>query len=250
MSNFKFEIDASSIASIGGEINQVMQETVDLAVKSLAASCYGKVVELAQENLHSSLNKYLDALSFKEAGKGIWIISLDKSAMWIEEGKSAGEMIDDLLKNGAKMSKSGHRYKVIPFSHFDIPQNMTPKAMGFRDILKAELKARGIPFKKLETDSFGKPKLGLLHSLDIDSPRPSAAADYPVFSGLNIAQNKGADGNIRRTATTFRVVSDSQKGSGKWLHPGVEAKHFFDKAFEEARNSWENEILPDLLGSK
>lgn len=240
------KLDSSSFEGLTDQIKEIVQSKVNAAAEALAVQCYGKITEMASEQLHSTKNKYIENLTMEKVSEGHWKVSLAKPALFIEEGMEAHSMIEDLLKNGAKVSKSGNRYRAIPFNHSALPQNQTQKQKDITSLLKSSMKSQGIPWSKIEKDASGSAKLGKLHSFDVESPRPSAAASHPALEGVNIYQTKTASGNVRRDAMTFRMVSDSQKGQ-KWNHPGLAPKKFFEKAFEEAKTTWENEILPNIL---
>lgn len=138
------------------------------------------------------------------------------------------------------------RYKVIPFDHGKSPSMNTPKAQEIVDQIKRELRAVNVPFKKIEYNADGSPRLGKLHTFNFPSERPSRAASHPALSGLSIYQRKLQSGKVKRDIMTFRVVSSKHAGS-KWMHPGLEAQNLMDEAFEWAMKTWDNEILPAIM---
>jgi hypothetical protein len=174
-------------------------------------------------------------------------VTLDEPAMFLEEGKAAGSMVDDLLRNNAKVSKDGNRYKVIPFEHSKPQSQQTKFSQDLTSQIKRQLKAQNIPFKKLEYNADGSPRIGKLHTMDLPSAHPTEKASHPALHGLTIYQTKTASGNVRRDIMTFRVVSDKSKRENKFVHPGITAKKFMDKAFEEMQEIWERDILPEIL---
>lgn len=247
MSNLKFSINAEEMASLFGDLKKEVEAALTDGVQRLASMTHAKTLEHAQSELTSTRKKYTDALSFEEIEKGVWVVSLDESALFIEEGRKSGSMVDDLLRNNAKVSKDGNRYKAIPFEHSKPPSQQTPKAKEITDQIKRELRSVGVPFKKIEYNPDGSPRIGKLHKFDFPSNKPSAMASHPALSGLTIYQHKTSGGNIRRDIMTFRMVSDKSKAEGKWHHPGLEARKFMDKAFASALQEWESEILPEIL---
>ncbi len=135
---------------------------------------------------------------------------------------------------------------MIPFSHSKAPSDLTEKHKELVAQIKSELKKRKLTYKKLEVDANGSPRIGTLHRFNIASDKPSANASHPALHGVTIIQNKGSDGNVRRQVMTFRVISDNPTTKNKWQHPGLEARHFFEKAFAEAEAEWPA-VLDEIL---
>lgn len=247
MSNLRFFVNAEAIAEVFGEIKAEVQEAVNQGVKQVASMTHAKTQELASAKLQSTRQTYLDNLKFEEVENGIWVVSLDKPALWIEEGRKAGDMTRDLLRNNAKTAKDGSKYKVIPFDHGKAPSQTPASALMFVNQVKAELESREIPYKKIEYNSDGSPRLGRLHTIkDINSVKPSKRASYGALDSLTIYQRKLPSGMVRRDIMTFRVVSSKHRGS-KWIHPGFEPKKFMDEALEWAEKIFNDEIMPSIL---
>lgn len=247
MSNLRFFVDAEAIAKEFGDLKKEVESAITEGVKNVASMTHAKTQELASNNLHSLRELYLENLQFEEIENGIWVVSLDKPALFIEEGRKAGDMTEDLLRKNAKISKDGSRYKAIPFDHAKKPSQTPASANMFVSQVKSELKARKIPYKKIEYNSDGSPRLGKIHSIkDIQSLAPSERASHGALSGLTIYQRKLPSGKIKRDIMTFRVVSSKMKGS-KWVHPGMEGKKFMDQALEWAEKIFNDEIMPSIL---
>jgi hypothetical protein len=243
----KFEIDIEALASQFKEEAEKVQEALYEGVKALSAMTYARVVELANEKLHSTRQDYINALDYKEISKGVWIVSLSEKMLWLEEGKDPGSMIDDLLKKNPKIAKDGTKYKVVPFEHSKAPDRMSKHHQSLVNDLRKELKSRNIPFKKIEKNPDGSPRIGKLHTLNIPSPLPTPRASYETFHGLTIYQHRTPSGSIRRDIMTFRVASEKHKQQGKWYYPGLEAYKLMDKAFEASVQEFETSILPSIL---
>jgi hypothetical protein len=243
----KFEIDIEQLASQFKEEAEKVQQALYEGVKALSSMVYARTVELANEKLHSTRQDYIDALDYKEIATGVWIVSLDKKMLWLEEGKDPGTMIDDLLKKNPKIAKDGTKYKVVPFEHSKTPDRMSKQHLSLVNDLKKELKSRNIPFKKIEKNADGSPRIGKLHTLNIPSPLPTPRASHPIFHGLTIYQHRTSSGSIRRDIMTFRVASEKHKQQGKWFYPGLEAYKLMDKAFEISVKEFEDSILPSIL---
>lgn len=249
MSNgfFRVMVDSKALAESFGELKQEVEKAVTDGVRAASVMAYAHANEIARERLHSRLNTFLDALSYKQVADGVWSIELDEKATWIDDGMNPRDMKPDLLRKNYKVNKKGEKYKVIPFSHSKNPQDQTKKEKGLVDQLRKELESRKIPFKEVELNPDGSPRLGKLHTLNIDSNKPTQRSTSPALQGVNIYQRKGANGEVRRDIVTFRVVSEGQKD--KWFHPGLKPVNIFDDTYSWVLNTFESKILPDVLAS-
>jgi len=246
--SLKININAAQIAAQFKELAIEVEQDLKKGVANLAAVTHAKVTEMASQELHSSKKNLTDNLGFEEVTEGVWVVSIDEKAFWIEEGIEANkDMKPDLLKDGAKTSKSGHKYKVIPFEHSKGPSQLTPYAQNLVARIKFNLKKEGIPFKKIEKNVDGSPRVGKLHSIDMGGELPSPRATTPVLNGVTIYQSLTKTGNVRRDIFTFRTVTEGPGSNGKWIHPGLEAKKFLDRAADWALKEWEQNILPAIL---
>lgn len=247
MSDLYFQIDKSHFEDVLEQFRKEMQKDLNEAVGKLAEMTEIKILELAENGLHTTFDVYKANLTSRQASAGVYVITLDQKAMWIEEGLPPDfDMKEGLLKN-AKVSKDGHRYAVVPFKHNKNPSQNTPKAQDLVDQVKSVLRQESIPFRKIEKNPNGSPRLGLLHKIDIDSKKPTARASTPALQGVRIYQTQDAKGKVSKGIYTFRTVSDGPAGKDKFIHPGLDAKLFMDKAFEWAMNIWKNELEPELL---
>jgi hypothetical protein len=245
--DLKLSINVDELAQqLQVEVGDI-EERVKTAIAGLAAQTHAKVIELVNQNLHSTKGLYIDNLDWHKIEDGVFVVVLKEPAMFIEEGLSPHSMCDDLLKKNPKISKSGDRYKSIPFGH-DKSESQVPSALrSLEQTLKTELKKRKIPFKKIEKNADGSPKLGKLHELNIDSDQKGPTG-IPYLQGVNIYQSQSKEtGKVSRSIMTFRTVSDKHKALGRWFHPGLDPKHFFEQAFAWSQQVWENEILPEIL---
>lgn len=246
--DFKLEIDASAIAKEFGNIKEKVEKTINLAVGGLAASTHAKAMQLATEQLTVTSSIYKDALSFNKISSNIWVVSLDlKKAGWIEEQRKSGFM-DELLKGkSARTSKSGKKYAIVPFKHNKNPTEQMPVAQSLANDIKDFLKSKKIPWKKLEFNEDGSPKMGLIHRFDILNEKPSEKAKFPALKGLSIYQRKGDDGKVKKEIMTFRVITEDHKAEGLWHHPGRKGVKIIDQCWTWASQSWDSEILPSIL---
>jgi hypothetical protein len=235
------------------------------AVADLAAQTHAHIVEQAHLKLHSTRQKYVDALSYEQVSAGAWTVTLNNSAMWIEEGMPRHEMIDDLLKNGAQVSKkTGARYRVIPLPIKGKTQ--TPASgQAIREAAMKALRAAKINMSAIEKEVDGRVKLGMLHKLDVTGDPLKTAegagqghgpighvrqgmTGMPFLKGMRVMQRQvnSAPPVIQRTAMTFRVVSSLMKGTGRWVHPGIKAVNLMDEAKAWADKEFETRIKPEI----
>ncbi len=252
MSELKVNIDISSLSQYLENFAKEVVKDVEKGIKALAIDAHTHIKEQAQNNLKSFRDQYLESLSPPEQiGDFVWVITLNSDAEWIEEGRTQPyDMKPGLLKEG-KTSKDGHRYRVVPMNQAKTSSEMSSGNRGYEEGMvakvKSELKKKGIPYKKLEVDPrTGSPRIGKLHSLDIESYTPGKG-NTPQLHGINIYQTRQKDGSVKRSITTFRTVTDKENQKDKWIHPSVEAKNFFQEAKGWAEKEFETKILPSLV---
>ncbi len=244
-------VSASSEEEALAQAEAHITEAIKKAANVLAIATEAKVRELASEELKTTRQTYLDALSLEEVADGIWVVNLDKDAVWIEEGTPERSGYDFLLNGpNAKVGKDGHKYNIIPFEHSKPRGQNTPKAQAIVDGLKRELKKQNIPFKKIEVDGNGSPLIGRIHKLNLFSEKPSANAKHPALHGVTIYQRKSATGKVQRDIMTFRIISSKTKGDGRWQYPEKEGKEFLDRAMDYVMQNFESifaESLEDAI---
>ena len=241
----KLQINPEDISARFGEFAKEVASDIRRAVRELATLTRAQIHLEVQSELHSTRQIYLDNLSdVTEKSPGVWVITLDEGAMFIEEGIEANkDMKPDLLK--------GKKYRVIPFKYDTKPSDTSPSTNMLVTEIKKKLRSEKIPFKSIEYNKDGSPKTGKLHDLKWGTQIPGGSripgkGNTAQLKGLSIYQSmKG--GNIRRDILTFRTVSSGPASEGKWIHPGLKAKKFMDKAFDEAMQQWETRILPEIM---
>lgn len=165
--------------------------------------------------------------------------------------------------------KDGSRYRVIPFNNSKAQTQQTPAMKSLTDTIKSELKRQKMPgLGTIEKGADGKPKLGFIREIDITNkplktgPGPGQGkgptgavrqgpTGVPLLQGVRIYQHEVLDKqgkkHVKKFAMTFRVVSTKHKGTGRWVHPGLEGRRFFDHAFDWALEQWENKIKPQII---
>lgn len=240
------EIDAEGMAEAFGDLKFEVEEALTEAVKKASVMAYGIANELAAEKLRTRLKTYQEALHYEEVSPGLWVISLDEKAMFIEEGLEPHDQRTTLLGKGAKIAKDGTKYRSIPFEHSKNPSQQTARAREISSWAKKLLKQNNIPYKKIEKDPQGNPLVGKLHTIkNSGTARPSAKAKFPALDGLNIYQTKQANGKIRRDIMTFRTITS--KPGDTWQHPGLRPEKILDITFDKIQRIFDEEILPSVL---
>lgn len=265
-----FNLDLGVIADLAREFKPSVDRAMKEAARDLAAQTHAHILEEVQEKLHSTRQKYIDALGMTQVDNDTWVITLGKEAMWIEEGITPNkDMLDGLLRSPkAKTAKDGSRYLVVPFEHKKGQTSQTSAQKSLTDTIKSEMKKRKIPYGKLETHADGRPKTGLLHSFDImkqpiktgqgvgQGHGPVGAVKQgptgiPFLQGVRVYQTKVKDKagkeSVKKSIMTFRIASSKHKGQGRWVHPGLEAKRFFDEAARWAQKEFEDRIRDQIL---
>ena len=250
MGDLRFDIDINSITESLRDVKKQVQKDLKKGVSSLAAMTHAKTMELANTELKSLSKQYKESLSFQQLEENLWVVSLDEKALWIEEGRKGGFMEELLNGKSSKTGKDGKKYAVIPFEHSKNPAEQSSKAKALTDEIRAELKKRDIPYRgKLEYNSDGSPRLGLVHRFNIDSARLKDTHKDGPLKGVAIYQRMNEKtGKVQRDVMTFRVISEKHKDEGKWIHPGRQGDKLMDKAFAWAMTEWEQKILPEILG--
>ncbi len=248
MSNLKIKIDTDAIAKQFGNYALEIKEDLMKGVANLAAATKAHVVDQAQQELTSAtFMKFEKSVGMEDVVPGIWVVSIDEKALWIEEGLEPNfDMKPGLLKNATKTSKDGYKYRAIPFDQGKSKSSSTGYEFNLRERVRTALKKENIPFKKIEKNPNGSPRIGLLHKLNLGGEIPGKG-NTPVLQGVSVYQTLTKTGNVRRDIMTFRTVSDGPKSSGKWIHPGYDAKKFLDKAQTFAEKIWEEQMLPQIL---
>ena len=252
--NLVYTIDIKSLTGALKQNTDEIKKELMAGVELLASATHAKTLELATQNLGSLQKQYKKGVSFAQVEDGMWVVSLDESIMWIEEGvANPWSMYDKIATSKkAKTTKAGHKYLTIPFEHSKAPSEQTIKAENLTDQIRAFLKQKKIPYKKIEYNNDGSPKIGLIHRFDIQSAQPTKKAKDPALKGVAIYQRMEG-GKVKRDVMTFRVVSEKNKGDGRWEYPAREGVKILDKVYDWCVNEWETKILPSIMsqyGSK
>lgn len=256
---FKITVDLGDLPEQMGAARELVTTKVSQAIQYLAAQTHARILESAQTKLRSTRKAYTQALRpLEQIEDNLWVVTLDGSARWIEDGKAAGSMVDDLLnhKSGkpARKGRDGSLYRPIPFDQAT-PQTETPLSrVALGEAVRAELKryskriGRTVGLRKIETGPDGRPLTGALHTFSVDSPR--GRSGVPILAGIKIYQRlcKARNGKMKaqRSVVSFRIVSSKHKEDGRWMYPGLTGKKFMDEAYQWALKEWQDSIMPML----
>lgn len=283
----KFTIDPKSILEACKDEQENAKKQLSKSVGDLAKATQAHILELADQELSPSLKAIFRG---KEDKKNIYLTTLDKnthvvtltgSAYWIEEGIPPNtDMKTDqwLFKSkSTKVSKSGHRYLIVPFEHSKAPSSQSGYEKNLTDRIKFELKAQNkirknnglpnIPWAGIETDKAGKPKEGMLHEFNFKGGRAKSSWSSDPLERLRVYQavekdsqgkaklTKSGRAKVSRSFMTFRTASENPKQNpdtgyspkDKFIHPGFTAKKFMDKSAEWAEQEFYNKILPEIF---
>lgn len=266
---FYVNLDMSGIMDLL-QLPKVVKQQVASAGNALTAMTKDYMTTEAQHRLKSRRKMFIDGLSTYQESADTWIINLDASVGWIEDGMEPHNMLDDLLSSPkAKTGKDGGKYLIVPFEHKKGATEMTPAQANLTQTIKAEFQKLGVPYGKIEKNNDGSPKLGVLHKIEItqlplksfDGPGqgdgPMGAAiqgptGIPYLQGIQVSQrmvkNKNGGESVRRDIMTFRVASSKHRSqSGRWDYPGVAPTHIMKDAAKWAAEQWEQKIAPQLL---
>lgn len=266
---FEVKLDVSGFEGLANDLRLRLNAEAQRAAQTLGPAAHAHMLELANDRLNSRRQIFVDALSFRQEDANTFLVVLDAKARWIDDGfPGPKDMKPDLLGSSkAKTAKDGSRYLVVPFNHGPGkgPTNSTPAQQDLTNTLKAHFKARKIPWAKVEKGPGGQPLTGLLHSFDVmGEPKKThngpgqghgAIGDVrqgptgiPFLQGVRVHQRPNKDGKVKRTITTFRVVS-SKMGNDRWIHPGLKPVRIVEDTYDWVLKEWEENMLPKILDS-
>lgn len=253
--SLKITIKADEIAKQFKEFAAEVKSDIQDSIAKLASDTEAYVIDLAQTELKSSRDTFLDNLRYDEIAPGVHVISVLDKAIWIEEGLPQNfDMKPGMLNSPkAKTSKGENgspasKYLIVPFKHTKGPSNSTPAAQDIIKRIRKNLAKEGLKTHKIEYNSDGSPRIGRLHSFSWGGNVPGRGntGDLQRVSIYQTPDPTRKSG-VRRDIFTFRTVSSNPSSANKWIHPGAEGKKFLDRAADWAMSEWENEILPQIM---
>ena len=208
-------------------------------VREMMKAIREDIINSASAGLHTSLADYKSSLSNVRMRKGggqiaAYIELNGTLANWIENGKSPFDMHATILGKRGEVSKDGHLYAVVPFTHVK-PGAGGRTPMGMQYGIPMDTKALGAKVYSYAKDIGNKPHQassmpgGLFPKIhtnarDVGKWRAEGHSHDPFADMKRMAKKTGKGTELK----TFRTISDAVPN--KWYHPGITAHNFFDKA--------------------
>lgn len=272
---FTLEHDFSDLASKLSKDIEKIRAKADYEARIIAAQVRAFIISKAMNELNSFqqqayLGKDHENVRMNKLGEGIYLIELDQKSAQIENGSPKQFMRWLIDKNPkAKTAKDGSRYAHIPFSHGGAGKkgstsNVNDPKAAFFDIVNKALKEQEIDLKKIETNTDGSPKLGVVHKVDMSSfisndknrfnfsmPRSQEMAakiglqphqGIHKLQGLVVTQRMGKDGKVIKEALTFRTISTKHEAEGRWYYPEQKPLRAFPAAYDFAKTLMDEAI--------
>ena len=271
----RITIDIDELAKQCNGMKEEIKKDFESNVQGLSRIIHANLGDLVEQNLHSTRNLYKkNILPVEDLGSNVFIISIVMTPEgddartgvgFIEEGMPVTDMKEKLLTGKKAQSRTvkatknkperTQTYSIVPYLHSKDPQDMPVSSTTARKIvseIRAKMKKEGIPWRTtIEKNADGSPRVGKvdehlkLHSFNWGGSIPGKG-NTPAMSGLSIYQTLTKTGNVRRDIMTFRTVTN-ETAKDKWIHPGIEAKHFLEEAQKHGMDVWERDILPKIF---
>ncbi len=199
-----------------------------LLQQTVLAETYEQIIVLANRNLHTSKQQYIDGLVMNTNSIDLegWLPNA------IESGVSGFDMKEYFAKSSkVKFNKKGGWYLTIPFRVY------TPGGGDYRNQMSWQIYRAVRAGRKYDAGTAGS--RGGFTDLATGRVWDSYENKTPILAGIK--QTIGANG--RSTYSTFRRVS-SNSNPNSWIHSGIMAHNFIDKAWA---NIDVDRIINDVL---
>lgn len=258
-------IDTSSLMEQFGALTpEVINTMLDNVAKGLAAAYAMKLEQQAQQDLHQTRRRYVNAIKLVDTGKLEGTIMLDyskdKLIQMLEEGADPFDMKPFFMGSPkAKIGKNGGRYLTIPFrwgtpgavGESDVFSGVMPQAVY--DVVKKApvsipvsgggMRSAGLALKDIPS-AFQAPKT---RPAIMDQKGNTAWAAYqnkaPLYQGITKNQDPTTGQNTYRS---FRRVSEKSDPDA-FINPGIKAYNLMSKALGSFDTAGE---LGNLLDSE
>jgi len=243
---FTVKLKAPDFDKIAKDLGSEIDERIDGLVSTMAQKAFDHIVDIAQEELKTLKDKYIEGLEIEQLTPTSWLISMTDKSGWIETGHEPGfQMLPGFLNSPkAKTAKDGSKYLIIPMEHATETSHSTQKGQETKDLLKRELSQRGVPFTGIENGNNGKPKLGTLHNFNFGGRQ--GLTGIPYLQGVRISQKQTNQG-VKRSIMTWRTASSKQNPSEYWvLENGTKGLGAFDKTVDWIEQEWEKLVLGEF----
>ena len=245
-----------------------VQQVLEQAASELTTKTHEKVLEFARDRLKTRLPKFQDGVKVYQED-GVWVIALDDDLAWINDGVPPGSMLPGLLAGKSSHNVNGHRFAIVPFVQAagSGPTNTTDWQLDLVKSAKDAVKKAGLKWKELELDDQGRPKVGLLHKLKVDTPNKTSEgpgqgwgkvgdprvgkSGVQFMQGASVFQKEIKDrktgaASVQRGVITFRVASERHAAEGRWMFPGLEKTNIFEDAYAWALDELERTVQPQV----
>lgn len=200
------------------------------AMRDVAWQVHDDIIQIASASLVTSRLDYIKSMDFQDLGN-LFIISIGEPGLHFEDGFESFDQKQGLL-NGprSKVSASGHRYNIVPFSH----KGATSKESERRGkAYVSELKNTIKKMKQLDPPKEIRDRSGrVIGRIVAKAPKDIEG----VTSGM-VKIEKDYSKKKQSSYLTFRGVSENSDPSD-WIHPGYKGL----KAFEAVEKTIEDKI--------
>ncbi len=211
------------------------EEAVEAVVGDIANSARNHWIGLAQSQLQTSRNDYVNAIQEVQFKPGMAVITLlGQPANMIENGSESVDMRDTLLgpnvpeapfgQKGKRRAKAGHFYRSIPFRHG------TPGTGG------SVGKAMGDPYQGVVKDAkkLGRQVYKQAKKLKAGGRLPAGLAPLlnkklhktDIYAGM-VKLRKTYKKATQSQYMTFRTISEANPSG--WIRPAKDGVHFAQK---------------------
>lgn len=230
-------IDIGDVGAEFGLTPQEARDMIDSVIKGVTSRFYENWATQARNNLGSTRSQYLRSLIVLDEGKMKGSVMLSGLLPYmIEEGANAFDMKEGFAKSSKiKTNKNGGWYLTIPF------RLATPGAGGFSEVFSGSVPQTVFKvIKSKSIQSSGRTK-GLSAG---EIPQEHKAPR--IRPTINMSGNKKFDEyksktsiyqGVTRQASTGQVTSFRRVGSNSdpnsWIHKGITARKFAEKALKE-----------------
>lgn len=243
------------------DLSSGAQETLIAAVGAVARAARDEWTRLAQNRLRTGREIYINGLrqagSFIEKDSGrektYEITLVGKMPNNFEFGMASFDMKTVrpgwLYSSKTKISKSGKRYRIIPFRHSQTSPARLAYSGKAREVnLQATLKkiVRKYSMDQMVTTSGGRAVEGMVKRVPNLKKTGKIArvfdkASHHPLSGLTRIQ-KNYPGGPQGHLMTFRVMSED--AVGKWIHPGIKAANLLPEV-----QAWADAEMDRIIAS-
>lgn len=236
-------VDTSRISEAYFMSDEQVRSMLDYVVKETAARFAVAWEKEAINSLLTSKQIYVRSILVDDDGPARATVRLAGVVPNMVETGASGFDIKDGLLNGpnAKISSTGSRYNVVPFS-FGAPGSLEENFNGgilpseVYDVIKnkpqnVSVKGGGAKTKGLQLEEIPKP-FDEKQVKTISSPEAGTFRQYQhktsIYEGVSRVKDSVTKQNRYQS---FRAVSDNSDPDS-WMHPGIEARNLSDKAMD------------------